>query len=89
MEHCIIDDLLSEIGSVQVELEELITTHSGHCEHSNVVEAYQSIKEQIVDLASKMEKVNSSKMQYKYAKHVLDTLVLRFKVYAPTTLGVF
>lgn len=89
MEHCIIDDLLSEIGSVQSELEELIVTHSGHGTHTEVADAYLSIKEQIVDLASRMEKVNSSKMQYKYAKHVLDTLVLRFKVYAPTALGVF
>lgn len=87
MEHCIIDNLLAEIGSVQSELEEVIITHGGHGLHTDVISAYQSIKEQLIELTARMEKANPAKMQYKYAKHVLDALVLRYKVYAPTDMA--
>lgn len=87
MEHCIIENLLAEIGSVQSELEEVIISHSGHGLHEDVVSAYQSIKEQLIDLTTRMENANPAKMQYKYAKHVLDALILRYKAYAPTGMA--
>ena len=88
MGHCVIESLLAEIGSIQNELEEVIITHSGHALTDSAEQQYSSIADSICEVADKLKVITAtSRMEYKYAKQVLDTIVHRFTRHSPVVLA--
>lgn len=89
MGHCVIEALIADIGSIQNELEEVIITHSGHTLTDAAHQQYGNIAESIREVAVKLKGITTtSRLEYKYAKQVLDTIIHRFTKHSPVILAI-